>query len=45
MDRGLLFIIGDFFSTFGGAAAAARAVERGRKPHRRGREPASIRRL
>jgi hypothetical protein len=45
MDRGLLFIIGDFFNTFGGAAAAARAVERGRKPHRRGREPASIRRL
>lgn len=32
MDRGLFFVIGDFFSTFGSAAAAARAVEAGRKP-------------
>ena len=32
MDRGLFFVIGDFLSTFGSAAAAARAVEAGRKP-------------
>jgi hypothetical protein len=32
MDRGLFFIIGDFFSTFGSAASASRAVEAGRKP-------------
>lgn len=34
MDRGLFFVIGDFFNTFGSAAAAARAVEAGRKPRR-----------
>lgn len=34
MDRGLFFLIGDFFNTFGSAAAAARAVEAGRKPRR-----------
>ena len=34
MDRGLFFMIGDFFNTFGSAAAAARAVEAGRKPRR-----------
>ena len=32
MDRGLFFVIGDFFATFGSAAAASRAVEAGRKP-------------
>ena len=32
MDRGLFFVIGDFFSTFGSAASASRAVEPGRKP-------------
>jgi hypothetical protein len=32
MDRGLFFVIGDFFSTFGSAASASRAVEAGRKP-------------
>ncbi|WP_141246074.1 hypothetical protein [Mesorhizobium sp. WSM3859] len=32
MERGLFFVIGDFFNTFGSAAAAARAVEAGRKP-------------
>jgi hypothetical protein len=36
MDRGLFFVIGDFFSTFGSAAAASRAVEAGRKPRRSG---------
>jgi hypothetical protein len=34
MDRGLFFVIGDFFSTFGSAASASRAVEAGRKPRR-----------
>lgn len=35
MDRGLFFVIGDFFNTFGSAAAAgARAAEAGRKPRR-----------
>ncbi|TPJ59257.1 hypothetical protein [Mesorhizobium sp. B2-7-1] len=34
MDRGLFFVIGDFFNTFGSAAAGARAVEAGRKPRR-----------
>ncbi|WP_434725137.1 hypothetical protein [Mesorhizobium sp. RIZ17] len=34
MDRGLFFVIGDFFNTFGSAAAAARALEAGRKPRR-----------
>jgi len=34
MDRGLFFVIGDFFNTFGSAAAAPRAVEAGRKPRR-----------
>lgn len=38
MDRGLFFVIGDFFNTFGSAAAAARAVELGRKPRRRSLE-------
>ncbi|WP_167524356.1 MULTISPECIES: hypothetical protein [unclassified Mesorhizobium] len=32
MDRGLFFVISDFFGTFGRAAAASRAVEAGRKP-------------
>ncbi|RWD64441.1 MAG: hypothetical protein EOS36_09990 [Mesorhizobium sp.] len=34
MDRGLFFLIGDFLTTFGSAAAASRAVEAGRKPRR-----------
>lgn len=34
MDRGLFFVIGDFFNTFGSAPAASRAVEAGRKPRR-----------
>lgn len=34
MDRGLFFVIGDFLTTFGSAAAASRAVEAGRKPRR-----------
>ncbi|TPI69871.1 hypothetical protein FJ420_17720 [Mesorhizobium sp. B3-1-3] len=34
MDRGLFFVIGDFFNTFGSAATAARAVEAERKPRR-----------
>lgn len=34
MDRGLFFVIGDFFNTFGGVPAASRAVEAGRKPGR-----------
>ncbi|WP_146770377.1 hypothetical protein [Mesorhizobium hawassense] len=34
MDRGLFFVISDFFNTFGSAAATARAVEAGRKPRR-----------
>ncbi|WP_198021650.1 hypothetical protein [Mesorhizobium sp. WSM3224] len=32
MDRGLFFVIGDFFNTFGSAAAASRAAKAGRKP-------------
>ncbi|MDX8532701.1 hypothetical protein RFM41_13680 [Mesorhizobium sp. VK25A] len=31
MDRGLFFVIGDFFNTFG---SAARAIEASRKPRR-----------
>ena len=34
MNRGLFFVIGDFFAALGGAASAARAVEAGRKPRR-----------
>jgi hypothetical protein len=34
MDRGLFFVIGDFLTAFGSAAAASRAVEAGRKPRR-----------
>jgi hypothetical protein len=42
MDRGLFFVIGDFFNTFGSTAVAARAVEPGRKPRRRSREEPGI---
>ena len=34
MDRGLLFVIGDFFAALGTAASASRAVETVRKPYR-----------
>lgn len=50
MDRGLFFVIGDFLTTFGSAAAASRAVEAGRKPRRSdlkklGIEPAAFDKL
>lgn len=34
MDRGLFFVIGNFFNTFGGTAVTARGVEAERKPRR-----------
>ncbi|RVD58349.1 hypothetical protein EN828_20960 [Mesorhizobium sp. M2D.F.Ca.ET.185.01.1.1] len=32
MDRGLFFVIGNFFNTFGSTAVTARGVEAERKP-------------
>jgi len=34
MDRGLFFVIGNFFNTFGSTSATARGVEAGRKSRR-----------
>jgi hypothetical protein len=34
MDRGLFFVIGDFFATLGNAASASRAAKANRKTQR-----------